>query len=236
MRLQSKKGITVCNVPAYSTASVAQHTFALLLELINGVGLHAKAVLDGEWQRSPDFSFAKKRITELEGKTIGIIGFGNIGERTAQIAKAFGMNVVYNSRSKKATTLAQFRDLEPLFAESDIVSLHCPLTSFNHQFVNKRLLQLMKPSALLINTARGQLIHEQDLANALNEGILAGAALDVLSTEPPTEGNPLLTASNCIITPHIAWMSKEARQRIMNITANNIEAFLSRNPMNVVNV
>lgn len=228
-------GMVVCNVPAYGTASVAQHAFALLLELVNHVGLHAQSVAAGEWERSPDFAYTKKGIMELEDKTLGIVGFGNIGQRTARIGEAFGMRVLCNSRTKKDTTIGTFVDQETLFAESDVVSLHCPLTSENKGFVNKKLLEKMKPTALLINTARGQLIEERDLADALNTGCIAGAALDVLSTEPPKKDNPLLHARNCIFTPHIAWMSFEARQRIMTVTALNIEAFLKHQPMNVVN-
>lgn len=229
------QGIVVCNVPAYGTASVAQHAFALLLELTNHTGLHAQSVAAGDWQRSPDFAYTKKGIMELEGKTLGIVGFGNIGQQTARIGAAFGMRILYNSRSKKETTLGAFVDLEALFAQSDVVSLHCPLTSENRKFVNEGLLQLMKPRALFINTARGALINENHLADALNNGIIAGAALDVLSVEPPHESNPLLHARNCLITPHIAWMSFEARQRIMNITAQNIETFLKGHAANVVN-
>lgn len=226
--------VIVSNVPAYGTASVAQHTFALLLELINGVGVHAQSVVDGEWQRSPDFAYTKKGITELEGKTMGIVGFGHIGQQTARIAAAFGMPILYNSRRKKDTTLGAFTDLPTLFAQSDVVSLHCPLTAENKGFVNKNLLHLMKPTAYLLNTARGLLINEGDLAAALNSSRIAGAGLDVLSTEPPQESNPLLKAHNCIITPHIAWMTYEARQRIMNVTAENIAAFLSARTINVV--
>lgn len=228
-------GIPVCNVPAYGTASVAQHTFALLLELTNHVGLHAQSVAAGEWQRSLDFAYAKKPVMELDGKTLGLAGFGNIGQQTARIGAAFGMKILYNSRTKKDTALGSFVDLQTLFSQSDFVSLHCPLTAENKEFVNKRLLQVMKPTSFLLNTARGQLIREQDLADALNAGTLAGAALDVLSAEPPPESNPLLSARNCIITPHIAWISFEARQRIMAITAQNIKTFLKGHAINVVN-
>jgi glycerate dehydrogenase len=230
-----ERGIAVSNVPAYGTASVAQHTFALLLELTNGVGLHAASVAAGEWQRSRDFAYTKKGLRELEGKTMGIVGFGNIGQQTMHIAAAFGMHILYNSRTKKETTLGTFVDLKTLFSQSDVVSLHCPLTPENAGFVNKDLLQLMKPTAFLLNTARGPLINEMDLADVLNNGRIAGAGLDVLSTEPPQENNPLLHSRNCIITPHIAWMSYEARQRIMAITAQNIATFLNGAVINVVN-
>lgn len=230
-----ERGITVCNVPAYSTASAAQQTFTLLLELTNHTGLHAASVAKGEWVHSKDFSYTKAPLTELQDKTFGIIGLGNIGTKVAQIATAFGMKLIYHNPSKKDTTLATFTDMKTLFSKSDVVSLHCPLKPDNHQFVNRSLLQLMKPSAFLINTSRGQLIHEQDLADALNNNVIAGAGLDVLSSEPPSPDNPLLTAKNCIITPHIAWITKEARMRIMDVTAKNIKAFLNGNSMNKVN-
>lgn len=229
-----KQGITVCNVPAYGTASVAQHAFALLLELTNRVGMHAASVANGEWVNAEDWCYTRLPLTELDGKTMGIVGLGNIGLQTAKIARAFGMRVLYTSRSKKDTDVGEYTDMQTLFAQSDVVSLHLPLTSDNYEFVNKDLLRLMKPSALLINTSRGPLINEQDLAEALNEGRLAGAAVDVLSTEPPKEHNPLLMAKNCIITPHNAWMSREARQRIMNVTIKNVSAFLMGSPVNVV--
>jgi glycerate dehydrogenase len=230
-----KQGVVVCNVPAYGTASVAQHTFALLLELTNHVGLHAQSVAAGEWQRSPDFAYTKKPVMELAGKTLGIVGFGHIGQQTARVGAALGMKILYNSRSEKNIGWATFADMETLFAQSDAVSLHCPLTPDNNGFVNKNLLGVMKRSAILINTARGPLIQEQDLADALNSGAIAGAALDVLSAEPPQEINPLLKARNCIITPHIAWISLEARQRIMAVTAQNIAAFSKGHAINVVN-
>jgi len=229
-----EKGITVCNVPDYGTDSVAQHTFALLLELVNGVGINSFSVKQGDWVKCKDFAFSKTPLIELSGKTIGIVGFGNIGQQTARIAKAFGMKVLYTGPNKKDTDLGEYTDMQTLFVDSDFISLHCPLKPGNHQFVNKALLAKMKPSAFLINTARGQLIHEQDLADALNAGLIAGAALDVLSAEPPKESNPLLSAKNTVITPHNAWMSKEARQRIMSVTAKNIEAFVNKRPINVV--
>jgi glycerate dehydrogenase len=229
------KKIVVCNVPAYGTASVAQHSFALLLELTNRVGQHAASVKNGDWQRSPDWCYTLSPVTELAGKTLGIIGFGNIGHQVARIAKAFDLQVIYYSRHDKKSELADYVDMKTIFSQSDFVTLHCPLTTDNKEFVNKELLQLMKTSALLINTARGALINEQDLADALNEGRIAGAALDVLSVEPPLPGNPLLSAKNCIITPHNAWMSKEARMRIINITADNIKSFLKGKPVNRVN-
>jgi glycerate dehydrogenase len=231
----AEKGIAVCNAPAYGTASVAQHVFALLLELVNHAGLHSASVAAGDWQRSPDWCYTKRPIAELAGKTMGIVGLGNIGKRVAAIAAAFGMNVLYNSRTKHPGTTAVYCDMKTLFADSDVVSLHCPLTNDNIGFVNAALLSGMKPSALLVNTARGQLINEPDLADALNNGIISGAALDVLSAEPPAATNPLLNATNCIITPHQAWITREARQRIMSITADNIKSFLEGQPANRVN-
>jgi len=230
-----EKNIIVCNVPAYGTTSVAQHTFALLLELTNQVAIHSRSVAAGEWQHASDWCYTKTPVIELSDKILGIIGFGNIGQRVARIAKAFGMKIVYNSPHRIETYLAEYVDLRTLFAQSDFISLHCPLKNDNYQFVNKSLLELMQPHAFLINTSRGQLINENDLARALNRQLIAGAALDVLSIEPPIATNPLLSAKNCIITPHNAWMSKEARQRIISITAKNIEAFLKGKPTNVIN-
>jgi glycerate dehydrogenase len=229
------KGITVCNVPAYGTESVAQHTFALILDLANKVSLHIASVKNGEWQQCPDYSYSKQPLIELAGKTLGIVGLGNIGMQTARLAKAFGMKVIYNSRHDKHTNLGEFSSMEEIFTKSDFISLHCPLTESNSEFVNKHLLQLMKPTAYIVNTARGQLINESDLADALNRNVIAGAALDVLSKEPPDNSNPLLKASNCVITPHNAWSTKEARQRIIDMTAENIKAFLDGHPRNVVN-
>jgi glycerate dehydrogenase len=229
------KGIVVCNVPAYGTESVAQHTIGLVLELANKLSVHIASVEKGEWQRSPDYSYSKKPLIELAGKTLGIIGLGNIGKQTAKLAKAFGMKIIYNSRRDKHTDVGEFKSIEAIFQESDFISLHCPLTETNNGFVNKHLLRLMKPTAYFINTARGQLVNEQDLADALNNNRIAGAALDVLSKEPPDDSNPLLTAKNCVITPHNAWSTNEARQRIMDVTVQNIEAFLNGHPNNVVN-
>ena len=229
------RNIIVCNVPAYGTASVAQHTFALILELTNHISIHAMSVANGKWQQSPDYSYSIRPLIELSGKTLGIVGMGNIGQQTARIAKAFGMKVIYYSRHDKKTNLGEYTDLETLFANSDIVSLHCPLTPENKEFVNASLLKLMKPSGYIINTSRGQLINERDLADALNTNLIAGAALDVLSKEPPQDDNPLLKAGNCVITPHNAWSTKEARQRIIDTTADNMRAFLKDHPQHVVN-
>jgi glycerate dehydrogenase len=229
-----KRKVVVCNVPNYGTASVAQHTFALLLELSNRVGINGASVKNGEWQKSLDFCFTKDKIVELNGKTLGIVGLGRIGSQVASIATAFGMNVIYYNRTPKATTATKYVGLEELFSTSDVISLHCPLTKENTQFINSNLLRIVKPTAWLINTSRGQLINETDLANALNTDQLAGAALDVLSVEPPPATNPLLTAKNCLITPHTAWMSREARERILSMTEKNIAGFLKGAPINVV--
>jgi glycerate dehydrogenase len=229
------RGIPVCNVPAYGTQSVAQHAFALILMLSNRTDVHTSSVAKGEWVKSLDWSYSKTPLIELLGKTLGIVGMGSIGEQTARIANAFGMKVLYYNRRKKSTDLGEYSDLTSLFSKSDFISLHCPLTADNKEFVDAALLKTMKPSAFIVNTARGQLINEQDLANALNDEQIAGAALDVLSKEPPPSDNPLLKARNCFITPHNAWSTKEARQRIMTVTAENIKAFLDGHPKNIVN-
>jgi len=230
-----EQGVLVSNAPAYGTASVAQHVFALLLELTNHVGRNAASTAAGKWQQSADWCYTEAPVTELDGKTFGVVGFGNIGQKAAAIARAFGMNVIYYNPRTKESPIGRQVELETVFTDSDFISLHCPLTAANQEFVNTVLLQTMKPSAMLINTARGQLIHEKDLADALNRGIIAGAALDVLSKEPPSEGNPLLQAKNCVITPHNAWISKEARERIMAITSANLTAFINGRPANLVN-
>jgi len=229
-----KRGIPVCNVPDYGTHSVAQHAFAMLLEITNHVGTNAASVQAGDWFRSPDWCYTKHPVMELKNKTIGIIGLGKIGKQMAAIATAFGMEVIY-SRGKKALKSWREVPLHQLFMEADFISVHCPLTADNNAFINKELLDLMKPSGYLINTSRGQLITEKDLAVALQKGILAGAALDVLSTEPPLAGNPLIGLPNCIITPHNAWISFEARSRIMQVTIENVTAALNGKSMNVVN-
>jgi glycerate dehydrogenase len=229
-----EKNIIVCNVPGYGTASVAQHTFALVLELANNVGLNAESVKAGEWTSSKDFSYTKGNLTELSAKTFGIVGLGQIGQQVAKLARAFDMKVIYNSRTRRETDLATYCSIGTLFEESDIVSLHCPLTAENNQFVNLGLLRRMKRSAWLVNTSRGQLINEVQLAEALDSGLLAGAALDVLSAEPPPASNPLLSARNCLITPHTAWMSPEARMRVLKTTEVNITSFLNGSPVNVI--
>jgi glycerate dehydrogenase len=234
IQASKKKGIPVCNVPAYGTDSVAQHTFALLLELTNQVGRNSESVRAGDWVKSKDWCYAKSPIVELAGKTFGIVGYGRIGQKVATIADAFGMSVIYHSTSSKGVTGVSVT-LDDVFRQSDVISLHIPLNEHNHGFVNRDLLSLMKPSAFLINTSRGQLIHETDLSRFLWEGKIAGAALDVLSVEPPAEDNPLIAAPHCIITPHNAWLSIEARKRIMDTTFNNVKLALEGKSQNIVN-
>jgi glycerate dehydrogenase len=230
-------GIIVTNIPNYSTKSVAQMTFALLLELCNHVQEHSEAVKNGDWANSKDFCFWNHPLMELDGKTLGIIGFGSIGKKVSEIATALGMKVIANSRTiTDETDRKNFKwvSLDELFREADVVSLHCPLFPETKGIINKENLSKMKSSAFLINTSRGPLIVEEDLAYALNNNIIAGAALDVLSAEPPAINNPLFTSQNCIITPHIAWATKEARQRLLNIAVENIKAFVKGEVVNVV--
>lgn len=229
----SAKGITVCNVPSYGTFSVAQHAFALLLELINHVGLNGASVAGGDWSKAKDWCYTIKPIVELKDKVIGIVGLGKIGKQMAVIARAFGMKVIYFGGREVISDAMQV-DLPQLFIQADVISLHCPLTKDNAGFVNRELLELMKPTSILINTARGALINEKDLAQALQQGRIAGAGLDVLSDEPPSKDHPLIGLENCIITPHNAWISFEARQRIMNVSIANVQSFLNGKPQNVV--
>lgn len=231
-------GIPVVNVPEYGSDSVAQHAIALLLELTNRVGLYDALVKRGEWSRSRDFTLMTEPLTELFGRTLGIVGLGRIGARTARIAHALGMEVLaHNPRSRVELdgVPVQWLSLDGLFKRSDVVSLHCPLTAENEGMVNSARLALMPSHAFLINTSRGLLINEQDLADVLNTGAIAGAALDVSAHEPIRSDSPLLTARNCIITPHIAWATLSARRRLMATTAENIRAFLDGAPQNVVN-
>jgi glycerate dehydrogenase len=230
------RNIIVTNVPSYSTASVAQLTFAFILELTNHTALYAESVKNGDWVKSKDFSYHLKPIMELRDKTLGIIGFGQIGKSVAKIAIAFGMKVIASHKHPERDRMegVTFVDEKTCFSDADIISLHCPLNANNQQFVNKELILTMKPTSFLINTSRGGLINEQDLAEALNEDIIAGAALDVLSTEPPKADNPLLDAKNCIINPHVAWATFEARSRLMNVVVNNLKSFLEGNPENVI--
>jgi len=232
----AEQEIVVTNVPAYSTESVAQLTFSLLLELVMNVGIHNQSVKNGEWANSKDFSYSKSSLIELHGLTFGIIGFGGIGKAVAKIANVFGMKVLVNNRSeiKDVPKYVTVVDKTELFKNSDVISLHAPLTEENSEFANKELLDLMKPSAYLLNTGRGGLINESDLAEALNDNKIAGAGLDVLSTEPPQNDNPLLSATNCVITPHIAWATIAARKRLMNVAVDNVRAFLNGKPQNVV--
>lgn len=231
-------GITVCNIPAYSTNAVAQLVFAFILQITNKVTLHSDAVKNGEWCSCPDFCFWKEPLTELDGKTIGIIGFGSIGRRVAQIAEAFGMNILaYTPRKKEIGNLKtlKFKDLDTLLSQSDIITCHCPLTEETTGLINKENISKMKKSAIFINTSRGPVVDEYALAEALNNGDIAAAGLDVLKVEPAREDNPLLTAKNCYITPHIAWAAQETRARLLRILEENIRAYLNGKPQNVVN-
>ena len=230
----ARRGIPVCNVPGYGTDSVAQFTFALLLELCCHVGLHSQSVHAGEWTISPDFCYWKTPQMELAGKTMGIIGFGSIGRAVGKIAEALGMRVLAYSRNRRGE--ANYVDLHTLFAQSDVVSLHCPLFPETKHIINADALTLMKDGAILLNTARGPLIDEAAVADALRSGKLRGAAMDVVDNEPIPADSPLLSAPNCIITPHMAWAPIEARQRILDITAENIRGFLEGRPTNVVNI
>jgi glycerate dehydrogenase len=237
VRAARKLGITVTNVPTYGTASVAQFTFALLLELCHHVKLHSEVVLVGEWSRSPDWCFWRTPLIELAGKTLGVIGLGRIGRRVAEIAEAFGMEVIFTNggRSNQEVGKSEIKtSLEELLIRADVVSLHCPLVPETQGMMNDGRLRLMKPSAFLINTSRGPLVVDQDLADALNAGRLAGAAVDVLSVEPPVSGNPLIGAKNCLVTPHIAWATREARGRLLEVGVANVAAFLRGKPENVV--
>ena len=229
--------ITVTNVPTYATASTAEFTFALLLELCHHVGLHAEATRAGEWSRSTDFTFRKTPLIELAGKTMGIIGLGRIGRRVAEIAMAFEMRVIAADQIRGAVPdWPNFRwhEVDELLTQADFVSLHCPLLPQTRGMINSKSLALMKPSAFLINASRGPLVVEQDVADALNNGRIAGAAVDVLSSEPSSPDNPLLRAKNCIVTPHIAWATREARTRLLNTAIANVRAFLEGHPVNVV--
>ncbi len=232
-----KMGVAVSNVPGYSTDSVAQLVFAHLLHLCNHVAHHAATVREGKWAASRDFAYWDFPLTELSGLTLGIVGFGNIGRAVGQIGRALGMNILACNPSPLRQNACQAKqvDLETLFRQSDAVTLHCPLKEENRGFVNTALLAQMKPTAFLINTARGPLVDESALADALNRGAIAGAGLDVLSREPPHADNPLLTARNCHITPHIAWATGAARRRLLQVTAENVAAFLHGAPKNVVN-
>jgi len=237
LKAASAHGITVCNVPLYSTQSVAQHVFACLLQVLHRPFEHDQAIRDGQWQAAGQFTFWLSPLTELVGKTMGIVGFGRIGQATAKLALAFGMQLKISSRTKKDVAgfeSATWCDMDELFSTCDVISLHCPQTESNQGFVNKSLLTKMKSTAILLNMARGGLINESDLADCLNTNVLAAACLDVVSAEPINADNPLLAAKNCLLTPHIAWTTVEARSRLMNFVAENIREFVAGKPINVL--
>ena len=232
------KGVIVSNVPGYGTNSVVQMTIALLLELCLRVQRHSDAVMEGKWARSSDWCFWDYPLVELSGKTMGIIGFGRIGRQVGDVATAFGMNIVGNSRhwtDQSQRKNFRWAEVPELLAQSDVVSIHCPLFPETKGLINKESLMTMKKTAFLLNTSRGPIVVDEDLAEALNSEVIAGAGIDVLSVEPPSADNPLFKAKNCIITPHIAWATKEARIRLMDITVSNLSAFINGNPVNVVN-
>jgi len=232
-----EKGIPVSNVPAYGTAAVAQFAIALLLEVCHHIGHHSDSVHNGTWERSIDWCYWDYPLIELDGKTMGIIGFGRIGQATGRIAKAMGMNILATGSrpTEEGRAIAEYVDLDTLLAKSDVISLHCPLFPETQGIINEDTIAKMKDGVILINNARGQLIDEQDVADALNAGKMGAAGLDVVYTEPIKADNPLLGAKNCIITPHMSWGAKEARQRIMNITVDNVKAYVDGAPVNVVN-
>lgn len=234
-----EQGIPVCNAPSYSTQSVAQHTLALILELCNHVGLHTQSVHTGDWVRSTEFCYWKKPLVELTGATVGFIGWGEIGSRVGELVRALGANVIAYTRSRSGgpdwPDGFRWVELDELFTTSDVISLHCPLTPENKGLVNTARLTSMKPTAYLVNTARGPLIDEAALSEALAKGVIAGAALDVVSSEPMAADNPLLGAPNCYITPHVAWSSLPARMKLLEITIANLRAFQAGEAQNVVN-
>ncbi len=229
-----ENGIPVCNIPSYSTSAVAQLVFALILEHTNSVALHSNSVHSGEWAASKDFCYWKSSLTELDGKTLGIIGFGKIGKAVAKIAAAFGMKVIASTNHPAPFENVEFCDKDELLSKSDFVSIHCPLTPLTEGMVNADFLNKMKKSAVLINTSRGQVVDENALADALKNGVIAGAGLDVMTVEPPSADNPLFGIDNCFITPHIAWAGFETRERLMKICRENVLAFLSGTPVNIV--
>ena len=232
-----ERGIPVSNVPTYGTMAVAQHTMALLLEITNLVGHHNDRVHAGRWAEGPDWCFWDSPLMELDGKTLGVIGFGKIGQQTAKMAKAFGMNILATGSrpNEEGRAIGEYVEMDELLAKSDVITLHCPLFPNTKGIICKENIDKMKDGVIILNSSRGPLVVEQDMADALRSGKVKAAAVDVVSAEPMTNDNPLLTAPNCIITPHIAWAPKEARQRIMDTTAKNIEAFLNGSPINVVN-
>lgn len=233
-----ERGVVVTNVPGYGTASVVQMTFALLLELCQHVQKHSDSVFQGDWAASPDFCYWKYPLVELEGKTIGIIGFGRIGKKVADVATAFGMNVLGTARHHSDQSHRKnfsWAELPELLSNSDVVSIHCPLFPETKGLINKDSLSQMKNSAFLLNTSRGPIVVDEDLAEALNTGVIAGAGIDVLSVEPPSTSNPLFKAKNCLITPHIAWATKEARSRLMETVEKNLSSYLNGEQVNVIN-
>jgi len=229
-----KRQIVVTNIPAYGTQSVAQMVFAHILNLTQAVGLHDGSVKQGGWAGSTDFCYWRSPLVELKDKTLGVVGYGKIGREVTKIALAFGMKVVAYDSIRMEDKNVAFTDIPTLFQKSDFISLHCPLTPETNKFINKDKVNLMKKTAFLINTSRGAIIDEYDLSEALNQNRIAGAGLDVLSKEPPAHDNPLLQAKNCFITPHIAWATFEARERLLKQAVENIKAFLTGNPVNVI--
>ncbi len=233
----SKQGVTVCNVPAYSTEAVTQMVFAHILAYTNRVAEHSSSVKKGDWEKSEQFCFTLSPISELSGKTMGVLGYGNIGKSITKVALAFGMKVIVNTRTtQEQKGEVSFVERETLLKESDYIALAAPLTPDTKECINRETLKLMKSNCFLINTGRGPLINEQDLADALKSGEIAGAGVDVLTQEPPKDGSPLISAKQCTITPHIAWASFEAREKLMGVTVNNIKSFIKNSPINVVNL
>lgn len=235
LEVASRQSIVVTNIPAYSTESVAQMVWAHILNITNRVGHYAEANKNGRWSDCKDFCYYDFTHTELAGKVFGVVGMGHTGMAVAKIAQAFGMDVIAFSSKEELPKGFEKVSMETLFKESDVLSLHCPLTETTKDLVNMERLQLMKPSAILINTSRGPVVNEADVAQALNEGLIAAYGADVLSSEPASADNPLLTAKNCFLTPHIAWATKEARTRLIDICTKNVKAFIKENPQNVVN-
>ncbi len=238
LKAASKRGIVVTNIPTYSTDSVAQMTFAHILNVTNHVDHYARASRDCEWSRCPDFCYWDKPLVELAGKTIGIIGLGNIGMKVANIALNFGMNVIaYTSKEpKEIPNGINKASIDNILSDSDIISLHCPLTKQTRELINKDSIAKMKRSVIVVNTGRGPLVNEEDVANALHNGLIGAYCADVMCSEPPSADNPLFVEQNAYITPHVAWASKEARIRLMDIAEKNIHSFLSGKPINVVNI
>lgn len=234
----SARGITVCNIPAYSTPSVVQHTFALLLELCMRTGQHSDGVMAGKWSRSPNFSYWEAPLIELSGKTLGLIGFGQIGQAVAKTAVCFGMRVLAcaaRPRTESGIDGVEMATFDEVLENADVISLHCPLTAENRELIRKETIARMRDGAIIINTARGGLVNEQDVAEALLSGKLGGFAADVLTQEPPVDGSLLFGCPNCVITPHIAWVPVESRKRLIAIAAENVRAFLDGHPHNTVN-